>query len=217
VPIHGPFARCLLGLGLLTGAGLAVVGGIALRPAGLVAVGLAGVVAGCLGAGIARESSRSDRHSTAEVAWRAAAATVAALLVLSGTAVLGGTLVTLLVAGAGVAAGLALWLPRTRRRPVSGAVARAPFPAPPAWQPEFPLPPVSTLSTGELGREWVRTTTALSGGLAPRTRQAIVARRQETLDELERRDPAGFARWLAGAPLADSDPSGHLRHGDPAA
>jgi hypothetical protein len=76
---------------------------------------------------------------------------------------------------------------------------------------------VSSLSTGDLGREWVRTTTALGGPLDARTREAIVLRRQQTLDELERRDPDGFARWLSGLPLAGSDPSGDLKHGDAAA
>ena len=89
--------------------------------------------------------------------------------------------------------------------------------AAPPHQPAFPLPPVSSLSTGDLGREWVRTTTALNGPLDARTREAMVIRRQETLDELERRDPDGFARWIAGLPLAGSDPSGDLRHGDAAA
>jgi hypothetical protein len=76
---------------------------------------------------------------------------------------------------------------------------------------------VSALSTEALGQEWIRTTTALSGPLDARTRQAIVLRREQTLDELERRDPDGFARWLSGLPLAGSDPSGDLKHGDAAA
>ena len=86
-----------------------------------------------------------------------------------------------------------------------------------AGRPVVVLPPVSTLSTEALGREWVRTTTALAGPLDAGTREAIVVRRQQTLDELERRDPDGFARWLSGVPLPGSDPSGDLRHGDAAA
>ena len=74
-----------------------------------------------------------------------------------------------------------------------------------------PLPPVSALSTEALGQEWVRTTTALSGPLDARTREAIVVRRQQTLDELERRDPDGFARWLAAGPVPGSDPADWLR------
>ncbi|RBY76804.1 hypothetical protein DQ238_16180 [Geodermatophilus sp. TF02-6] len=211
MPVRGPLARLLLGLGLVLAAGLAVAGGLALRPAGLLAVGLAAVVSGCLAGGVAHES-RGNRRAVAEATWRAAGMTVAVLLVLSGTAVLGGTLLTLLVAGAGIAAWLAVWLLRGRRAPTG----RAPGAAAGSRPVTAALPPVSSLATGELGREWVRTTAALAGRLDVRTRQAIVARRQETLDELERRDPAGFARWLAGTPQPGSDPTGHLRHGDPA-
>ncbi|TWH75631.1 hypothetical protein JD78_04194 [Modestobacter roseus] len=68
----------------------------------------------------------------------------------------------------------------------------------------------------ELGREWVRTSAALGQVREPRARQELVRRRQEALDELERRDPAGFARWLAEGATADSDPAVYVS-GDPAA
>jgi hypothetical protein len=204
----GPLPRILLGFGAVVGGALAVVGGLALRPTGLVAVGLAAVVATCLAAGVARES-RSAQPAVVEAAWRAGVATVAVLLILSGTAVLGGAVLTLLVAGAAAAVWIVLVAVRSSR-----AASR---PAAPGQRSTFPLPPVSSLSTGDLGREWVRTTTALAGLLDARTRAAIVVRRQQTLDELERRDPDGFARWLAGLPLAGSDPSGDLRRGDAAA
>ncbi|MGK5110654.1 MULTISPECIES: hypothetical protein [unclassified Geodermatophilus] len=208
MPHRGPFARLLLGIGLLAAAALAVLGGLALPPSGLVAIGLAGVVAGALAGGIARESARPQRSATVDAAWKAAVGTVTVLLVLSGTTALGGAMLTLLVAAAGVAAVLAAWSVRTGRTP-----SVRPVPQPPAG----PLPPVSTMGNGDLGREWVHSTEALAGRLDARTRHAIVVRRQETLDELERRDPAGFARWLSGVPLPGSDPAGHLRHGDPAA
>ncbi len=202
---RGPLPRLLLGLGAVVGAVLAVVGGLALRPPGLVAVGLAAVVSACLAAGVARES-RPGKPVVAEAAWKAGVATVAVLVVLSGTAVLGGAVLTLLVVGTAAGAWTVNWLVRSR----PAAVA-------PSRQPASPLPPVSSLSTGDLGREWVRTTTALAGPLDAGTREAIVVRRQQTLDELERRDPDGFARWLSGLPLAGSDPSGDLKHGDAAA
>ena len=208
---RGPLSRFLLGLGAVAGGVLAVVGGLALRPPGLVAVGLAAVVAACLAAGVARES-RPGRPAVIDAAWKAGATTVVVLLVLSGTAVLGGAVLTLVVAGAAAAAWSVRWLVRAQRAATAAASAVAP-----ARQPSVPLPPVSSLSTGDLGREWTRTTAALGGRLDARTREAIVVRRQETLDELERRDPDGFARWLAGLPLAGSDPSGDLRRGDPAA
>ena len=206
---RGPLPRFVFGLGVVVGGVLAVVGGLALRPPGLVAVGLAAVVAACLAAGVARES-RPGRPAVVDAAWKAGATTVVVLLVLSGTAVLGGAVLTLMVAGTAAAAWTVGWVVRAQRAAPAPAVA-------PARQPSFPLPPVSSLSTGDLGQEWIRTTTALNGRLDARTREAIVVRRQETLDELERRDPDGFARWLAGLPLAGSDPSGDLRHGDAAA
>jgi hypothetical protein len=211
VPISGPLARLLLGIGLVAVAGFVVVGGLALPPTGLVAVGIAGVVSGGLAAGIARESSGQDRRRTVAAAWQAAVATVLVLLVLSGTTALGGALLTLLVAGAGLAAGLAVWMVRSRRAARFGKPGQAPR------APVVTSSPVSSLTTGELGREWVRTTAALAGPLATAAREAIVARRQEVLDELERRDPVGFARWMAAVPLPGSDPAVHLRHGDPAA
>ena len=208
---RGPLPRLLLGLGVAVGAALAVVGGLALRPPGLVAVGLAAAVSACLAAGVARES-RPGRVAVVDAAWKAGVATVAVLLILSGTAILGGAVLTLLVAGAAAGTWTVLWLLRSPRDAAGSSPAVAP-----ARHPAAPLPPVSSLSTGDLGREWVRTTTALSGPLDARTREAIVLRRQQTLDELERRDPDGFARWLSGLPLAGSDPSGDLRHGDTAA
>ncbi|MFW3172879.1 hypothetical protein [Geodermatophilus sp. CPCC 206100] len=212
MPHRGLLARVLLGIGLLVGGLTALVGGLALPPSGMVAIGLAGLVAGALAGGVARESHQ-DRRATVDAAWKASAGTVSVLLVLSGAAVIGGALLSLLVGAAGAAAVVAAWSVRAGRTP-SGRV----LPTLPATASRpGPLPSVSGMTTGDLGREWVRTTEALAGRLDPPTRQAIVARRQETLDELERRDPVGFARWLAGTPLPGSDPAGHLRHGDPAA
>ena len=48
-----------------------------------------------------------------------------------------------------------------------------------------------------LGREWLLTTAELARGLEPDMHESILRRRSEALDELERRDPAGFSRWLA--------------------
>ena len=72
-----------------------------------------------------------------------------------------------------------------------------------------------TLSVEALGREWLRSSAALARPSGPLVRQALVERRQEALDELERRDPAGFARWLAEGATVDSDPARYVA-GDPA-
>jgi hypothetical protein len=73
------------------------------------------------------------------------------------------------------------------------------------------LPPVDQLSTRALGREWLTSTAALASRLDPPVRALIVRRREDALDELERRDPLGFARWLAAGPEPGSDPADWLR------
>jgi hypothetical protein len=231
-------ARLLLGLAAVTAAAVAVVGGLALRPPGLLAVGLASVVTACLAGGVARESGDGPTAarrgpSPLDAAWRTGAATIVVLLFLSGTAALGGPVLTVMAGAVLAIGGLGLWLLHAGRPPRRNAELGTPPPSaggPPAAAPRpvtgarpgeavgtvTYLPPVATLSTAALGREWLSTTTALAGRLHPSARQSIVQRRQEALDELERRDPAGFARWLAeGAP--DRDPAGYLREGPSAA
>jgi hypothetical protein len=224
VPTRGPLGRFLLGLGLVCGGVLALAGGLALRGSGLVAVGVAGAVAAALAAGVARESPGAGNRAAVAAARQAAGWAVGALLVVSGLAAVAGGEVTALLTGAGVLAALAVVLRRRgRRRPAApgvGSPAALNRSAPssssawsvrPAGGPAQGLPPVGTLPTSALGREWLRTTTALAGRLQPATRESIVRRRQETLDELERRDPAGFARWMAGGPAAGSDPAQFVR------
>ena len=60
-----------------------------------------------------------------------------------------------------------------------------------------------------------RETAALAETREPVARQRLVRRRQEALDELERRDPEGFARWLSAGATVDSDPAEYVS-GDPA-
>lgn len=225
----GSLARVLAVTAILAAGGLATVGGLVLRPPGVVAVGVAGLLAGLTAAAIARDAPGPSVRRTLEAAAIGAAATVAVLLVVSGTAALAGAagVALLLLAMAGV------WLGRTllRSRARSGAGApRAtglqwPGPAGPPDAAAGPaqtapvawlLRPVSGLSTAALGDEWVHTSAALSGRLAPAVRRAIVERREEALDELERRDPAGFARWMAAGPAPASDPAQFVR-GGPAA
>ena len=51
---------------------------------------------------------------------------------------------------------------------------------------------------------------ALAGRLEPVVHESLVRRREDALDELERRDPVGFARWLAAGPVPGSDPADWL-------
>ena len=218
--MRGPLARLVTGvLGLAVGV-LAVAGGLELHGPGLVAVGVAGTLVGCLALGIARETPMANKRAAMDGAVHIAGSTVGALLVLSGIAlVFGGLAATF--AGVLLLGTMVLYsmvrLARTGRtaRPAAGARAAEPVADSVAW-----LAPVAEadgrvhdLTTRELGREWVRTGGLLAAALRPADRVAVVRRRQETLDELELRDPAGFARWLAAGAHAASDPADYV-HGD---
>ena len=232
----GPFVRVLAVAALLAAGVVAAVGGLALRPPGVVAVGVAGVLAGLTAAAIAHDAPGRSVRRTIEAAAIGTAGAVGVLLVVSGTAALAGPagVASLLLAVAGGWVARA-WL-RTRRAGRAGASRTSTEPvtdrlqlsafagtgAPSAGPSEqvppvsWLLPPVAGLSTAALGDEWVHTTAALAGPLAPSVRRAIVERREAALDELERRDPGGFARWMAGGPEPGSDPAQFVR-GGPAA
>jgi len=212
VPVSRPVLRSLLVVGLLVGGVLAAVGGLALRAPGVVAVGVAGLLAGLTAAAIAHDAPAHTLRATVEAGALATAGTVGALLVVSGMAVLLGAPVTVGLLAAVLLAGLL----RCGRR--SGGAASAA--RPPTLVPTLTLVvepaqavPVTALSTAALGQEWLRTTAALAGGLDALARRAVVERRGATLDELERRDPRGFVRWISEGPLPGSDPAEYVRGG----
>lgn len=232
--IRRPLSRVLLGGALLGGGALAVAGGLALRGPGLVGVGLAATLAGCTAAGIARESPVPARGSAVESAVWAAGCTAGAVLVVAGVATVAGGTVAALAVAVGLLAYLVVRLIRgrvLRPAPGTGATTDRAWPAgaellPPVTADQGPapvrddplrdarhLPPVRALTTRALGDEWLDTTVALAGRLDPVARESLVARREEALDELERRDPDGFARWLAAGPTRASDPAGFVRGG----
>jgi hypothetical protein len=212
VPLRPLLARCGFALLVLLGAVLAAVGGVSLGGAGLIAVALVAVVAACLGAGIARENGGPDpRQASVDAAWRTAVGTVAALLLISGCVVLVGAALTVLATACVLGLLLLRWAFRSARADHQAAASVTAMPLPGSdrrW--------VRALTVQALGQEWVRSSAALARVRDPSTRQELVRRRQEALDELERRDPAGFARWLAGGATVDSDPAEHIS-GDPAA
>jgi hypothetical protein len=227
-----PFRRRIQGplvvAGLAVAGLVAVVGGLALRGPGLVAVAVAGALAACLGWGTARESTAPNRRSATETAVLAGAWTVGVLLVLSGASVLAGGVAAAIIAGAAAVLVVGVWIARSPREnrkaapapgpTAHGNIARPVSPLRPAEVRRAPvrpapaeLPPVTALSTEELGREWLESTTALAGSLEPAVRSAIVRRRQDALDELERRDPEGFLRWLTAGTVLDRDPAPFVR------
>ena len=206
---RGPVVRALAGRGRVCAAFVALASSIVLHGGVLVVVVLAVAGAATLGY-FTRDGGRA---AALDAAWKAAAATAAVIVLGTGLVVLAGGAAAAVVIGlaaviGGVRWALTTWLPPRPRARISHAASGAgPVPVPaPAWQP-----PVSLLATSDLGGEWLRTTWALARQLRPGERQDIIRRRQETLDELERRNPGGFARWLAAGPAAGSDPAAFVR------
>lgn len=223
MPVRGPFLPLLRWIGAFGAGGLAVIGALALRGPGLVAVGVAGMLVACTVVGLVRDAPADDRRSLVGSAVQASCWTVGVLVMLAGVAALAGGLVAVLAGAMALGAWLLVRVARSRNRPGwAGRPSRAaPKPTGVEVLPRS-LPtrsdvlnhssgPVSVLPTSALGREWLRTSAALRARLRPADRAALVRRREETLDELERRDPGGFARWLAGGPTPDSDPADYVR------
>jgi hypothetical protein len=199
VPERNLVRLALMSAGSLCGAVLAAASVVVLHGPAMLLVAAAAASA----AGAAALTTDKGRPAAAAVAWKAAAITVTAIVLVSGLAVLAGGAVAAIggLGSAVVAAGVLLLRARSR----SGARTQRQGSQRPGL--DCPAVPVAQLPTSALASEWRWTTGELAGRLDPRTRQAIARRRRETLDELERRDPTGFARWLAvGAPPA-SDPA----------
>jgi hypothetical protein len=213
VPDRGPLFRSVVVLGAVVGGALALAGGLALRGPGLTAVGVAALFAACLCAAIAHEEHDGNLRSSMAAGLQAAAWTVAVLLAIAGTAGLAGGVIAALLAGTAVMGGAAFWLVRASRAERAAAATAQPRGASPAvaLRPAELLSPVSQLSTRALGQEWLRTSAVLAGRLDPSVRASLVRRRQEALDELELRDPAGFARWLIAGPGPGSDPADYVQ------
>jgi hypothetical protein len=216
VSTNGPAARILIGVGLLCGLFLALASIVVLHGSSLVAVVVAAGLVACVVYGM-----HDDRRAAARAAaWRAAWWTVAISMLVAGVLVLAGGAAAALVGVVIVAAGGAVRLHRAHqarpagrdrydRAPGGGAAAAA---GPPLTGGLESSPaPVALLSTCVLVSEWSRTTAALASRLEPAARQLVVRRRHEVLDELERRDPAGFARWLAAGAAEQSDPATFVR------
>jgi len=168
---------------------------------------LLGAGAGILVAfGASRLRRGRDRASGPDLPVGAATAAVfvTACLVLAGLlTTVGGaltaTVLVLLVAG-GLGAGY-------HRR-------GAPPTAPESHDRSVPRPvppgPVADMATEDLCVAWRRSYFLLLLATDEQARRGVVQRRQDFLDEIERRDRRGFLRWLDSGAKAGSDPSPYL-------
>lgn len=137
---------------------------------------------------------------------------VVAITVIGLISILGGfgLLVALLFAASSPAAvgWLSAWRMRTRPDPQEARIPTE------ECVPQGPSStPVAEMSTPELVLAWRASFNSLLRAQTTASMGHIVARRQQYLDELERRDPMGLRRWLESGARAASDPTKYL-HGD---
>jgi hypothetical protein len=205
-----PVSLAALGLCLVLGS----VGAVfvpSLLPLWIVLGGIVGGVVYVVAAERAEDESPRPRRAIGRLAVRAGAATTAVCLALTGVgSILGaaGAPVIILVLG-----GLGLWAWRARSHRPGGSVVdggpdgrRAVSPPP---VPEV-RPDTAALTTHELCRAWQRSYFALIDVPEGPVREEIAMWRRSVLDELERRDSAGFDEWLRNGARAGSDPSRYL-------
>jgi hypothetical protein len=117
-------------------------------------------------------------------------------------------LILLVVAGLGAS--------HRRRATPPGTAGRHAAPAGPHAAP-VPRPvasfPVADMATEDLCVAWRRSYFLLHLAADERTRRLVVQRRQDFLDEIERRDRRGFVRWLDSGAKPGSDPAPYLTRG----
>jgi hypothetical protein len=213
---------------ILTRALYAVAASVAFLPAAAAVVVQPGIALGGLAFGVAvgtaaalkaREDAAGHARQMAGAARRAGlaafAAFVAVWLVVTGTAVLFGPTAWIVILVIGLAVGLAAaprWVVRRTWGPAGIGVAVA-EPTVAATRP--PIRP-ETLSTPALCLAWRSSYLALLDAPPGPAHDELVRVRGCLLDELERRDRAGFARWLEAGARAGSDPTRYLttEHGE---
>ena len=219
-----PLVRSAQVLALLVGAAFAVVGALALRGPGLVTVLVAAALVGAVSAGMASEGpGGAGRGRPLDTGGRVAGWTAGVLLVLAGLAAVAGAVVSLLVAGAVATAVLTIHLrraacgpgPRPRRSRHRGRLRGRSVPRRrdrSGWRGRCRRGPRSAGSApGRSGRSGCGRRRCWRPRIDPALRRSLVDRRESILDELERRDGAGFARWLADGPSTSSNPADHVR------
>jgi hypothetical protein len=166
----------------MTACALAVLGLITAGSAVVVPV-LVTPVAGALVAGaLARHRGESRSRTVAAGAFGAGAGALGVLAVAGLVTVIGMAAVPV----AAALGGLLVWLhrgsPRRPDRPRATATAEA---------------PLRSLSNTQLARAWQASYADLTAAHDSGTLERVCAVRKQQLDEIERRDPTGFHRWIS--------------------
>lgn len=95
----------------------------------------------------------------------------------------------------------------TPRVPAGSARPRVPAGSASVLESAWMNRPTATMDNATLCLAWRTSFVALQQPLPPSTKLRVVERRQEFLDEFERRNARGFAAWLASGARAAGDPS----------
>ncbi|SED63329.1 hypothetical protein SAMN04489727_8667 [Amycolatopsis tolypomycina] len=187
----------------------APLGVLGTSPGGLAGLGMLGLTIGALVTAVSPPVRHGMPARTRTAALRAGALAAAIFFALFFTvsgmlATLSGALTAALVV---VFAALALVadLRRSdhRSRPRTNDVVAAVISPPPAR-------PVTELSLDELCTSWRRSYFQLLVSRDASARRHLVQRRQDYLDEIERRDRSGFLRWLGSGARPGGDPGPYL-------
>jgi hypothetical protein len=152
--------------------------------------------------------SRYTPGNAVVLATAGAAVTVYTCLVLAGLFVVLGALAATVIPLLVIGIGAGVW----RQRNARGVDLDDPAPdgrAAPAV-PTTIVPTTADASTLELCAQWRRSYWLLLDMPSGSDRAQVMQVRANLLDELERRDPAGFDRWLQTQPRAGSDPGRFL-------
>ena len=208
------FTRIVKGVSIAVGVAFGALGLVALPFGALIGWSLLGLTIGlCVwqGAGqspVMRKLTGSGRSSVT-TGVMAGAAVMAVCLAVSGLVIVAGTTaaVSLSVMAAAAWVVWRFWWGLGSLRDGHDPPAQA------APEPVRDQAAVSALSTSELCLAWRRSYLELLRATDDPTRQRVVWLRREYLDELERRDREGFARWLGSGARAGSDPQRYLAAG----
>lgn len=159
---------------------LAVLGLVSAGSAVVVPVFIAAFVGGIVAWSLARHRGLGPSRTRSSIVFGVAAAAVIMLAAVALVVLLGPTAIP----AAAALGGLLVWL--HRHRP-------APLPAPQVTTVDETL---RGLSNAQLARAWQLSYHGLAGAPDAVTLDRVCALRRQQLDEIERRDPTGFGRWI---------------------
>ncbi|QWF85930.1 hypothetical protein [Amycolatopsis sp. CA-230715] len=190
--------------------GFGVVGVVACSVDALIFWGSLGLLVGVCGWLVAEDLPSIRAHvgkGLSDVRWGAlvGGAVLAGYVTIVGLATVLGTV----AAAAVVVVAVAFWAYRrfVPRRTTTASPEPRTAPEPPAPDTR---PGVAALSDDDLCLAWRRSYFELQRAGDERTRYSVVMRRQEYLDELDRRNRKGFVRWLDSGARAGGDPHRYL-------